>query len=208
MTATPDYGETPVDPDELDSLTTFARSELGAEPTKAEVYDFEQAILIEVRQAHIEQIIDGALRLDELLTDHFLRDLHGRLYGDIWTWAGRFRIRELNLGVAPEQIAVDLRSSLENLRWRWKNTTDWTAQDLGIAVHAETVRIHPFVDGNGRSTRLLADLVFFAAQPDDAPIEEYDWAIDKTEYIKMLREFEVTRDPKALAAFIPVRFFG
>ncbi|MFT4136632.1 Fic family protein [Microbacterium sp.] len=76
---------------------------------------------------------------------------------------------------------------------------------LGIAVHAETVRVHPFVDGNGRSTRLL---VFFAAQPDDAPIEEYDWVIDKGEYLRLLREHQVTRDPVPLAAFIPVRPFG
>ncbi|GAB7065924.1 Fic family protein [Mycolicibacterium hodleri] len=33
-------------------------------------------------------------------------------------------------------------------------------------------RIHPFVDGNGRTTRLLADLVFAAAQ--DPTIEQYD----------------------------------
>lgn len=110
--------------------------------------------------------------------------------------------------MAPEQIAVELRSSLDTIRWRWEHTTDWTARVLGIAVHAETVRIHPFVDGNGRATRLLADLVFFAAQPEDAPIEEYDWAIDKAEYIRLLREHQVTRDPAPLAAFIPVRPFG
>lgn len=208
MSLTPGYGETPVDPEEFDALTPTAWAELGDGATKAELYDYEQAILIEVRDALIEQIIDGTLSLDELLADHFLRDLHGRLYGDIWTWAGRFRTREVNLGVAPEQIAVELRSSLGTIRWRWEHTSDWTARVLGIAVHAETVRVHPFIDGNGRSTRLLADLVFFAAQPDDAPIEEYDWAIDKGAYIRLLREHQVTRDPAPLAAFVPVRLFG
>ncbi|MFF5083844.1 Fic family protein [Actinoplanes sp. NPDC000266] len=38
-----------------------------------------------------------------------------------------------------------------------------TPRELGIAAHAEIVRIRPFADGNGRSTRLLADLVFIAA---------------------------------------------
>lgn len=208
MSLTPGYGETPVDPEDLDALTPSARAELGDDPTKAELYDYEQAILIEVRDTLIEQIVDGALSLDDLLADHFLRGLHGMLYRDIWAWAGRLRSRELNLGVAPEQIAVELRSSLDTIRWRWEHTSDWTARVLGIAVHAETIRVHPFVDGNGRSTRLLADLVFFAAQPEDAPIEEYDWAIDKAEYIRLLREHQVTRDPAPLAAFIPVRSFG
>ncbi|WP_201258286.1 hypothetical protein [Mycobacterium ostraviense] len=33
-------------------------------------------------------VLDGTLDLDELLNDFFLRDLHARLYGDIWAWAG------------------------------------------------------------------------------------------------------------------------
>lgn len=208
MRLDPGYGETPVDPEDLHALTERARELVSDAPTKADLYDLEQAISNEVADALIKQIIDGTLGLDDLLADYFLRDLHGRLYGDIWTWAGRFRTRELNLGVAPEQIAVELRSSLDTIRWRWEHTSDWTARVLGIAVHAETVRVHPFVDGNGRSTRLLADLVFFAAQPDDASIEEYDWAIDKAEYIRVLREHQVTRDPAPLAAFIRVRPFG
>jgi fido (protein-threonine AMPylation protein) len=133
----------------------------------------------------------------------FLRDLHLKLYGDIWTWAGRFRTRELNIGIAPEQIAVALRASLENARYRWEHTEDWTARELGIALHADTVRIHPFIDGNGRTTRLLADLAFLAAQGDES-LESYDWAVDKDRYIALLREYDGTRDPRPLAAFIPV----
>lgn len=64
---------------------------------------------------------------------------------------------------------------------------------LGIAVHAETMRIHGFVDGNGRVTRLLADLVFFAAQDPEALVEEYDWGIDKREYIALLRQYDAPR---------------
>jgi len=208
MSLSPGYGETPIDPEDLDALTSAARAILGDQPTQAEVYDYEETNLVEVRERLVEQIADGVLALDDLLADHFLRDLHGLLYGDIWTWAGRFRTRELNLGVAPEQIAVELRASLDTIRWRWERTSDWTPRVLGIAVHAETVRIHPFVDGNGRSTRLLADLVFLAAQPEDVLIEVYDWAIDKGEYIRLLREHQVTRDPAPLAAFIQIRPFG
>jgi fido (protein-threonine AMPylation protein) len=51
-------------------------------------------------------VLDRSLAVDDLLVDHFVRDLHRRLYGDIWAWAGMFRIRELNIGVAPERIAV------------------------------------------------------------------------------------------------------
>jgi len=97
--------------------------------------------------------------------------------------------------------------SLDSMLYRWEHTKDWTAQEFGIAVHAETVRIHPFTDGNGRTTRMLADLVFLAAQSGDVP-EQYDWEIDKRQYVALLQGFDVNRDAKPLAAFIPVRLLG
>ncbi|HEY5857334.1 MAG TPA: Fic family protein [Aldersonia sp.] len=102
----------------------------------------------------------------------------------MWTWAGRFRRRELNIGVAPEQVAVQLRGCLDTIRYRWRHTDDWTPRELGVVVPAETVRVHPFVDGNGRTTRLLADLVFAAAQEVDVP-DLYDWDLDKPRYIRI-----------------------
>jgi fido (protein-threonine AMPylation protein) len=202
MPLAPGYGETPLDPEESDALTAQARALLGDDPTKADLYDAEQAVLAEVSEYFLDEIADGALGLDGILSDYFLRNLHLKLYGDIWAWAGRLRTRELNIGVPPEQIAAVLRASLENARYRWEHTEDWTPREFGIAVHAETVRIHPFIDGNGRSTRLLADLVFLAAQ-DDESLESYDWAVDKDRYIALLREYDQTRDPRPLAAFIP-----
>lgn len=203
MALAPGYGETPLDPQEAEALTARARALLGDDPTKADLYEVEQAVLAEVSEHLLDAVADGALGIDEILSDHFLRDLHLKLYGDIWTWAGRFRTRELNIGIAPDQIAVALRTFLENARYRWQHTEDWTPRDLGIAVHAETVRIHPFIDGNGRTTRLLADLLFLAAQGDES-LESYDWAVDKDRYIDLLREYDRTRDPLPLAAFIPV----
>jgi Fic/DOC family protein len=82
-------------------------------------------------------------------------------------------------------------------------TDDWTPRELGIAAHAETVRVHLFSDGNGRTTRLLADLVFIAAQ--DPAEFQYDWDVDEGRYIDLLRGFDVHRDVRELAAFIGVQ---
>lgn len=79
------------------------------------------------------------------------------------------------------------------------HTDDWTGRQLGIVVHADLVRIHPFTDGNGRTTRLLADLVYATVQN---PTElQYDWELDKL----LLRGYDRDRDIAALAAFIGVR---
>ena len=199
----PAYGETPVDPDDLAALTPTALEILGNQPTRASLYDLEQQVLVDVGSELLGQIAEGDLELDEVLTDYFLRDLHERLYGDFWTWAGAYRRRELSIGVAPEAIASELRVSLDNLAYRWANAHDLTPRILGMAVHADTVRVHPFTDGNGRTTRLFADLVFLAAQ-DAEVLFEYDWSVDKPRYIDLLRQYDVTRDARPLAEFVPI----
>lgn len=44
MALSPGYGETPLDGDELDALLPAIREVLGDVPTKAEVYELEQAL--------------------------------------------------------------------------------------------------------------------------------------------------------------------
>lgn len=97
-----------------------------------------------------------------------------------------------------------MRNELDDLSYQWDHQTGITARRLGIAAHASVVRILPFVDGNGRVTRLLADLVFLAAQTGWEPLMAYDWAVDRQTYIRLLGEYDRTRDPAALAEFIPV----
>src|SRR5688500_11112676 len=53
---------------------------------------------------------------DTLLRENILRDLHRRMFGEVWQWAGRPRRRELNIGVAPAAIAVELRNLLDDTR--------------------------------------------------------------------------------------------
>lgn len=169
---------------------------------RAAVYDLEQGLQVRLFDELMPSALDGSLPLSELLSDYFVRDLHARLFGPVWNWAGRWQRLELNIGVAPEQIAVELRNVLDTIAYRWERTEDWTPRQLGIAVHAETVRIHPFVDGNGRTTRFLADLVFAAVQN---PTQlQYDWDLDKTRYIELLRAYDRHRSVADLAAFVGV----
>lgn len=202
MPLSPGYGETPLPHEEFVALIPAAVDALGSPITRAAVYDLEQGLQDRAFDELMPAAVDGSLLLDELLSDHFVRDLHARLFGPVWNWAGQWRQLELNIGVAPEQIAVELRSTLGNVAYRWEHTDDWTPRQLGIVVHAETVRIHPFTDGNGRTTRLLADLVFAAAQ--DPTELQYDWELEKARYIELLRAYDGHRDVADLAAFIGV----
>jgi len=202
MSLTPGYGQTPLPHDELAALLPEVAVVLGEPVTRAAVYDLEQGLQDRVADELMPAAIDGSLPLDALLNDYFVRDLHVRLFGPVWNWAGRWRRTEVNIGVAPERIAVELRNALDAIAYRWDHTDDWTPRQLGIVVHAETVRIHPFADGNGRTTRLLADLVFAAVQ--DPTEVQYEWDLDKTRYIELLRAYDQNPDVADLATFVGV----
>ncbi|WP_374454252.1 hypothetical protein [Nocardioides sp.] len=143
MAFEPDYGETLVTEEERDALTDVARDLLDEPIRKADLFDLEQRIQTEVTDELLAKVGDGDLEVSEILTDHFVRDLHSRLYGLVWEWGGRQRARETNIGIAPERIAVEMRNSLDNLRWRWEHGTGVTPRWLGIAAHAALVHIHP-----------------------------------------------------------------
>lgn len=150
----------------------------------------------------VNQIRSGSLGLDEILTDFFVRELHRGLHGDLWEWGGKFRLLQTNIGIAPEQIAVQLRSEMDNLRYRWEEVHDLDPKLLGLLAHVAVVRIHPFIDGDGRATRLLADLVLTAAASGD--VVWFDWGIDRRAYIDALVHYDNGRDINPLAELVQV----
>ncbi|MEM9591948.1 MAG: mobile mystery protein B [Pseudomonadota bacterium] len=97
-------------------------------------------------------------RRRDILTEDFLRDLHKRLFGDVWAWAGQFRKTERNIGVHPARIGVDLRVALDDARY-WIEHDTYTTDETAVRLHHRLVAIHPFPNGNGRTTRLMADLL-------------------------------------------------
>lgn len=91
MPLTPGYGETPLPHDELDALLPEIVEILDKPITHADVYDVEQGMQDQVVEELMPAALDGTLPLDDLLSDHFVCDLHTRLFRPIWEWAGRQR---------------------------------------------------------------------------------------------------------------------
>lgn len=80
-------------------------------------------------------------------------DLHRDALGTIWRWAGQIRSREMNIGAAPGWIRPRLYEAMTSVRY-WANDTDMGALEVAARAHHLLVQIHPFVDVNGRITRL------------------------------------------------------
>ena len=98
------------------------------------------------------------VRRRDLLTERFLRQLHKRLFGDVWAWAGEFRRTERNIGIEPVRIPVDLRMAFDDARY-WIEHGTFPPDEIAVRLHYRLVAVHPFPNGNGRTTRLIGDLV-------------------------------------------------
>jgi Fic-DOC domain mobile mystery protein B len=161
MTGTQDEpeGASPIDPDEMDGLKfkhITTRDELN-----------------ELEQANVESglLWLGRRRKTDILTEKFTLDLHRRLFGDVWAWAGQFRKTGKNIGVDPREIAVELRILLDDAR-HWAEHGTYSPLEAGARFHHRLVRIHPFPNGNGRHARIASD-TYIADRFGYAPI---DWA--------------------------------
>jgi Fic-DOC domain mobile mystery protein B len=87
----------------------------------------------------------------------FLFELHKRMFGDVWKWAGTQRKRVTNIGVEPAQISEQTKQAIDDARY-WHDHETFPADELAARVHRRLVAVHPFPNGNGRCTRLIADL--------------------------------------------------
>lgn len=96
---------------------------------------------------------------DNILTIDFMLELHKRMFGDTWKWAGKVRAKEtLPVGVAPERIRPDIVELCANVAAQRKDAT-WSVEEMAARFHHRLVWIHPFTNGNGRFCRVIADVM-------------------------------------------------
>ncbi|MEO5763087.1 MAG: mobile mystery protein B [Vicinamibacteria bacterium] len=118
-----------------------------------------RAELNQAEQANIARGQDWALaRRRDVLTEKFIKDLHRQMLGEVWRWAGRFRTSERNPGIPYFEIPVALRQLLEDTR-TWIEFGAYPPDEIAVRLHHRLVQIHPFPNGNGRHSRLMADLL-------------------------------------------------
>ena len=186
-------GSTPLDPDEMEGLLHKHVT------TRSELDQLEQA-----------NIVDGMTWLKkqkrpDVLTEGFACELHKRLFGQVWKWAGSFRRTEKNIGIDPVQIAIQLRQLLDDTRY-WIENDTYPPKALAARFHHKLVYIHLFPNGNGRHARIMADAILIKLMGEPA----IDWAGGyrlenmnerRDQYIAALRNAD-GQDFDALLAFV------
>ena len=138
---------------------------VGATPLTAEeeeglkqTWIATRANLNSAEESNIEQPLTWLRRQrsKNVLREDFVLKLHKQMLGEVWTWAGAYRTTGKNLGVDPVQIRIRLLSLFDDTKY-WIENGTFSVDENAIRFHHQLVAIHPFVNGNGRHARLMAD---------------------------------------------------
>lgn len=141
-------GQTPLDEEEKEGLL------IPTITTKGELDEFEQQNVEEA----IQWVLGRSLKAETIFTERFVKSLHKRMYGDVWKWAGNFRHSDKNLGIDKWQIPVALKTLLEDALF-WVQNETYNPDEIAIRFKHRIVSIHCFSNGNGRHSRLMADII-------------------------------------------------
>jgi len=97
-------------------------------------------------------------RKRDVLDDAFLRDLHKRMFGKVWRWAGQYRTSPRNIGIDAYRIPMEMRQLVDDVRF-WVENATFPPDEIAVRFSHRLVSIHPFPNGNGRHSRMAGDLL-------------------------------------------------
>ncbi len=87
----------------------------------------------------------------------WMRRLHREMFGRVWSWAGDLRRHETNIGAPPAAIEAGLHALALDLP-AWRASGMGTLEQAAL-LHHRAVALHPFANGNGRWSRMLANVL-------------------------------------------------
>lgn len=116
--------------------------------------------LNEAEQVNITRALRWATRARDFdpFNDAQLRELHRRMFDDVWKWAGLYRTTLRNIGIEANRIPTEVRQLGDDARY-WADNGVFPADECAVRFSHRLVSIHPFPNGNGRHSRIAADLL-------------------------------------------------
>ena len=134
------------------------------------------------------------------LDENIVKDLHAILTENIIV-GGIYRNEEVRIsgaGFTPpagNEMYMQIKNFYEDLKLKEK---ELNAIELAAWTHAEFVRIHPFVDGNGRTSRLIMNyqLLLNGYLPVSIAKE------NRLDYYNALEQYAVNGDLTVFAGFV------
>ena len=119
----------------------------------------------------------------------WLSQLHYEMFGNVWDWAGKFRKVELSIGIKAYLVPTTLKELADDIAF-WDKYKTFDIFETAARIHHRAVQIHPFQNGNGRWSRMLANI--YLRQNGSMPVKWQEDLLSKEnpkrdEYIKALK---------------------
>lgn len=169
-------GQTPLEEEEKEGLL------IPTITTREELDEFEQKNIEEA----ILWVCGKKLKKETIFTEKFVRELHKRMYGHIWKWAGDFRQTNKNIGIEYWKISTELKMLLDDALF-WIEQGIFPADEMAVIFKHRLVSIHCFPNGNGRHSRLMADIIVSKI----FGLEVFSWGSDNLSHETNAREIYI-----------------
>ena len=141
-------GQTPLSEEEKEGLL------IKSITTRGELDELEQ---LNIEKA-VEWTMNNKFVKEKVLSEEFIKSVHKKMFGDVWKWAGTFRKSEKNIGVDWLKIGVELKVLLDDTKY-WIDNDTYSPDEIAIRFKHRLVSIHCFPNGNGRHSRIMADII-------------------------------------------------
>ena len=153
--------------------------------TRSELNEWEAANILKAVRSYLTEKKKIAIDVA------WLKKLHKEMFDETWKWAGEFRRRNLSLGIDWHNINEQIKLLTDDIAYWKKRSNDLSIFKQSVRFHHRLVKIHSFVNGNGRHARLASDIFLFnhdgklPTWPSKALLETSDIRI---KYIAALQE--------------------
>lgn len=111
------------------------------------------------------------------------------MFEEVWKWAGFLRKTNKNIGIGKELIVTSLCELLDDVKY-WLQYNVYSMDEIAVRCKHRMVFIHPFVNGNGRHSRIFADILIKKLGK-----KAFSWGKSKLKpretYLKALREADM-----------------
>lgn len=142
----------------------------------SEMDDIELDLLIQL----YDQIPDWVEK-DQKLSTADIREWHRRWLGNVYTWAGQYRTVNMGKGEFQFAAATQIDRLMDVLDRDFlshytpcSSMTDEQLIEAIAKIHVELILIHPFREGNGRISRILANVMAMQAGKPELDFSEWD----------------------------------
>jgi len=122
--------------------------------TMNEIYLYEAKNITKATLKYLSAIPDKKLAP---FSYEWFMILHKDMFGDVWDWAGKLRHAELSIGVKAYLVGIEIKKLVDDLEY-WHEHKSFSVIEIASRIHHRAVQIHPFLNGNGRWSRMLANI--------------------------------------------------